>query len=69
MLLPTQDNYDEILNTTKELSDTVINKYIELGNAVRGRYDKLGQVWDVMSFRERRELLLQVWPDMPIHRR
>lgn len=69
LLLPTDDDHNEILNTAKELSDAVAESYTTLKNTVCGSMEAISQVWDAMNPRERRNLLTQVWPDIAVHRR
>ena len=69
LLLPTDDDHNEILDTAKELSAAVIELYKTLKEQMCGNVDAISKVWRAMTPRERRELLSAVWSDIPVHRR
>ena len=69
LLLPTEEDHDDILNTAKDLSTAVVESYKSLKDQLCGNVDALAKIWTSMLPSERRDLLSAVWPDVPVHRR
>jgi hypothetical protein len=69
MVFPTYDDETVVYETAAALATAVSESYSTLSRRVFGQLDMFQQVWGATTAQERRELLISVWKDIPVHRR